>query len=109
MGRERRKFTRITVNIPATLALYQLEAYHTGIIANICGGGCFFPLKGDLPMGERCDITVLTGEGLEAETVSISGTIVRSDEQGVGIRFDAASEEYLEKLAGIQHHESQCS
>jgi hypothetical protein len=84
---ERRKYSRITVSIPAVLSLYQVEACHAGIVADISEGGCFFPFGEDVPVGSRCQITITAGAGLEREQMTISGEIVRSSDSGLGIRF----------------------
>jgi len=78
-----------------------MEAYHNGLIANISLSGCFFPSETDLPVGEQCDVTITTGEGLEVEEVTINGTIVRNSLEGVGINFTDTSPEnklHLEKI-----------
>jgi Tfp pilus assembly protein PilZ len=101
MVREKRRFTRITLNVPTTLSLYQVEAYHSGAIANISMGGCYFPFAEELPIGDQCNVTITLGEGLETEKISIPGQIVRSDTKGVGIKFTDASEDcrlQLEKI-----------
>lgn len=101
MVREKRSFTRITLNIPGSIFLYQMEAYHTGLISNISRSGCFFPSETDLPVGEQCDVTITTGEGLETEEMTVGGMIVRNSPEGVGINFTGTSPEcelYLEKI-----------
>lgn len=87
MAGEKRQFTRITVNVPSILALYQVHAFHSGTLANISPGGCFLSLGEQLPLGENCQVTITVGEGIETENVSLSGQIVRSDAAGVGIKF----------------------
>lgn len=91
MTREKRAYTRITLDIPASLCLYHMETSHLGAITNISLGGCFFPFDGELPVGEQCDVTIAVGEGLQTEKVAVSGTIVRQDAQGVGICFTDTS------------------
>ena len=106
MDKEKRRFTRITLNVPTTLSLYQVEAYHAGAIANISLGGCYFPFGEELPVGHRCSLTITVGEGLETEKITIPGQIVRSDAKGVGIKFSDSSEDcrrQLEKI--IARHE----
>jgi hypothetical protein len=106
MDREKRRFTRITLNVPTTLSLYQVEAYHSGAIANISQGGCYFPFGEELPVGDQCNVTITVGEGLEIEKITIPGQIVRSDDKGVGIKFSDSSEDcrrQLEKI--IARHE----
>jgi len=83
----RRNFARITVNIPAALSLIQVDSYHTGAIANLSMGGCFFPMESELPLGAECDITITVGEAVEIESFTLKGVVVRSDSIGVGIKF----------------------
>ena len=87
MVREKRNFTRITLDIPASLSLYQVETCFAGAIANISLSGCFFPFNGKLPVGEKCSLTITIGAGIETEEFTISGKVVRSDATGVGIQF----------------------
>ena len=91
MDVNRRNFARITVNIPAAVSLIQVDSYHTGSIANLSMGGCFFPMESELPLGAECDIAITVGEGIEEEDFSLKGVIVRSDTIGVGIKFIDAS------------------
>ena len=101
MVREKRNFTRITLDIPASLSLYQVETCLAGAIANISLSGCFFPFIGELPVGEECSLTITVGEGIEIEEFTISGRVVRSDAAGVGIQFSdnpPESRRRLEKL-----------
>ena len=45
------------------------------------------PIDEELPVGEACEVTIMTGEGLETEKVTVSGKIVRSDAEGAGVMF----------------------
>ena len=101
MMREKRQFTRITLNVPTILSLYQIQAYHTGSIANISMGGCFFSVGEKLPVGEKCQVTITVGEGLETEKITLPGQIVRSDSTGIGIRFTDSSVHYHQQLETI--------
>lgn len=87
MVREKRNYTRITLDIPASLSLYQVETCHAGAITNISLSGCFFPFIGELPVGEECSLSITVGEGIETKEITIAGKIVRSDSTGVGIHF----------------------
>ncbi|MBE0582209.1 MAG: PilZ domain-containing protein [Desulfofustis sp.] len=84
---ERRQFTRIAVNIPATLSFYQVEACHSGLVADISEGGCFFQFDEDIPVGTQCRVTITVGAGLEREQLTVSGEVVRCATKGLGIRF----------------------
>lgn len=87
MKYDRRKYTRITVDIPAALSLLQVDAYHSGAIGNLSAGGCFFPAGSELPLGAECNISITVGEGIRTEIFDLKGIVVRSDEMGVGIKF----------------------
>ena len=87
MELDRRKYTRITVDIPAALSLLQVDAYHSGAIANLSVGGCFFPAENELPLGADCNISITVGEGIQTENFDLKGVVIRSDEMGVGIKF----------------------
>lgn len=101
MAPEKRTFTRITLDIPGSISLYQMEAYHTGSIANISRSGCFFPCESELPVGERCEVVITIGEGFETETVTTTGIIVRNDAKGAGISFTENSHECIVQLEKI--------
>lgn len=98
---EQRSFTRITLDIPASLSFFQMEAYHIGAITNISLCGCFFPLLGGLPVGERCEVAISVAQGVETEQVTVTGTIVRSDAEGAGIRFSDHSPECRRQLGKV--------
>ena len=101
MAKEKRQFTRITLNIQTALSLYQIDTYHTGAIANISMGGCYFPIGEKLPVDEECHLTITVGKGLETEIITLSGQIVRSDAAGAGIRFTDSSPHQLQQLEKI--------
>ncbi len=105
MIREKRAFTRITLDIPGDLSLYQMDVYHTGSITNISLSGCFFPFDGNLPLGEQCNVSITIGEGLEIEKITIAGIVVRNDSDGAGIKFTDYSPECrlrLEKIISLE-------
>ena len=106
MVNERRQFTRISLNVPTILSVYRVEAYHTGRIANISSGGCFLPIDAELPVGEACEVTIMTGEGLETEKVTVPGKIVRSDKEGAGVMFtDSSSDNGLQLQRIVSQYE----
>lgn len=101
MTRERRAFARVRLDVPASLFLYQVDVYHTGAIVDLSMGGCFFPIKNELPLGEMCHIKLTTGEGLETESIELTGVIARKDPQGIGIQFTDISPACLANLEQI--------
>ena len=104
MTRDKRSFTRITLDIPAILALYQMETYHIRAINNISLGGCFFCFEGELPLEEPCYVTITVGEGSNTEKVTVAGMIARSDSQGAGINFTDNPLESIIQLVKIIAH-----
>lgn len=95
MNHEQRQFIRIAVQVPTSLALFQIQAYHTGHIANISMGGCYFAGGEELPLGEECQITITVGEGIEAAQITLDGRVVRSDSHGAGIQFTDTGDQQL--------------
>ena len=87
--------------MPTILSLYQIHAYHTGSIANISMGGCFFSVGETLPVGEECQVTITVGEGLETEEITLSGQIVRSNSTGIGIKFTDSSVHHHQQLEKV--------
>lgn len=95
---ERRKFARIRLDAPASLFLYQVDVRLTGAIIDLSMGGCFFPIKNELPLGEKCHLQLLVGEGLEAQSINLTGIIARRDNTGVGIQFTDLTPQCLASL-----------
>ncbi|KJS00832.1 MAG: hypothetical protein VR65_11415 [Desulfobulbaceae bacterium BRH_c16a] len=87
-------------DMPASLSLYRLDTSYDVLLKNISLGGCFFPVEEKLPIGEKCQIVLKAGEGLETREVTLTGIIVRSDAAGVGIRFIDISPSH-DQLAAI--------
>jgi len=107
--RERRAFARIRLDVPASLLLYQVDFCHAGAIADLSLGGCYFPISHSLACEEECIIELTAGEGLETETVTLSGVIARTDAGGVGIRFTDLSEENRAALQRIMDRQGLAS
>ncbi len=96
--REKRRYTRITVNIPASLSILQLEAFHAGFLLNISMGGCLLSTGEKMPVGAQCQLEITVGEGLETEILTVTGRIVRSDGIGLGIEFIGIDNELHQQL-----------
>jgi hypothetical protein len=101
LTRERRAFTRIRLDVPASLFLYQVDMRHEGAITDLSRGGCYFPFSHQLPVGEKCRFQLTMGEGLLTEMIDIEGVIARSDGKGVGIQFVEMTPEVQAALARI--------
>ena len=85
--KERRSSTRVEIKLSTSLMLVRIDSYHSGIIENLSEGGCYFPVDQELPLGEKCQIDIVFGEGLEVASISLSGQVVRNDNHGAGIEF----------------------
>lgn len=83
----RRRYARITVDIPAALSLLQIDTFHSGSISNFSIGGCFFEEVDNIPSGAECNITIAAGEGVETEEFTLKGVVVRSDILGTAVKF----------------------
>lgn len=101
MTRERRAFTRIRLDVPASLFLYQVDLRHDGVVTDLSLGGCYFPIPHHFSVGERCRFHMAFGEGLETEVVDVDGVIARSNTNGVGIRFVEVSPDTQSALRRI--------
>lgn len=98
---ERRKNVRFRLDVLGLLYLYQFDVQHSGRIFDLSMGGCFFPVTGEVVVGETCQITLTSGEGLEAEQTFLSGVVVRKTADGVGIQFDDMWPEQQVFLEGL--------
>ena len=84
---DRRSSIRVQLKLSTSLMLVKVDAYYSGTIANLSLGGCYFPVDEELPLGEICQIEISLGEGLDIDTISMKGQVVRIDSQGAGIEF----------------------
>lgn len=99
--KERRSSHRIQLNLSTSLMLVRIDAYHTGVITDLSTGGCYFPVEHGLPVGERCQVDIVFGDGFDVDTISVSGHVVRSDSHGAGIEFIDNPSEVTTRLGSI--------
>lgn len=107
MTLERRTFVRFRLDVPASLFLYQFDVEHVGSVVDLSMGGCFFPVTGDLPIGEKCQIKLTSGEGLVVDKIDFNGIIVRKSTKGVGIQFQNILPEHEVALHRILSKEAE--
>jgi len=98
MDKERRGCTRVELKLLTSLLLVRVDVYHSGMIANLSRGGCYFPVDQVLPLGEKCLVDIAFGEGLEVDKITVSGKVSRVDADGAGIEFVDNSAETLAVL-----------
>ena len=94
---EKRKMDRFDLELPAWLYMTDeggkqktLEAMTT----NICAGGAFFKTNKsistgtDVQMGMVLHLDRLNKYGATTSRISVSGSVIRTEEQGIAVRFD---------------------
>lgn len=87
MTRERRRYTRVQLELPANLYLFQADVHQAGTVVDLSMGGCYFPVREEVDNGAECKIRLSIGDGFERRELEISGRVVRKDEGGIGIEF----------------------
>jgi len=98
---EKRSCTRVQLNLSTSLLLVRIDVYHSGIIDNLSLGGCYFPVEHALPLGEKCQVDIAFGDGLDVEKITVSGQVARVDNHGAGIEFVDNPPEILASLENI--------
>lgn len=83
------------------MLLVRIDTYHSGIIANLSLGGCYFPTDHGLPLGEKCQVDIAFGDGLNVDKICMSGQVARADSDGAGIEFVDNSAEVMDRLKDI--------
>lgn len=99
--KDERSYTRVQLKLSTSLLLVRIDVYHSGIIDNLSLGGCYFPVEHALPIGEKCQVDIALGDGLDIEKISVSGQVVRVDNHGAGIEFVDNSPEIMASLEKI--------
>ncbi len=80
-----RAFDRIPLEAPTQLKSGDRPPSEVQPI-NISIGGIFLKLSPEIPVGSICELTIFPG-GHEADKVIVEGVVIRTDGQGVAIRF----------------------
>ncbi len=90
---ERRQHSR-TVPLVAVDFAVQGRAYR-GFIHNISVGGAFIETRESFTVGSKITMTFLSSR--DQKPIKITGEIVRSGSQGIGVRFDVAQRDAMIK------------
>lgn len=98
---QRRKFSRIPLNFPATMIVDKTEVYDIHELANLSIGGCLVPLDADVIEGTSCTITIRLAGGLGNTPVNVKGEVVRHDNEYAAIKFTQISPEDLHHLQNL--------
>ena len=100
-AQERRSCTRVQLKLSTSVLLVRIDTYHCGMIANLSLGGCYFPVEHGLPLGEKCQVDIALGDGLNVDKICLSGQVARVDSDGAGIEFIDNSPEIIDRLKDI--------
>ena len=96
----KRRFTRISINRPVLLTLYDGSVSQSEEILDLGIGGCLLAVTIPISKGERCSIEISLG-GEPARKICIDGIIVRSDEQTAAVKFDGINPDSLFLLQNL--------
>jgi len=103
---ERRKYPRISVELPLDYSLVDSKESHGGLVANISEGGLLVYLPEALKLGTLIKIEVLFVKGLELNSIKAIAKVVWSDlppkeiwgEFRYGLEFQSFPKGNLQKL-----------
>ena len=105
MEDEKRRFTRFTLKMNATLYVDK-ESYSVDSISNLSIGGCLLPIDADFKADTPCSLTIDLGMSESELTININGVIVRSKNGDVAIKFTAIDPDSLFHLQMLARYNS---
>ena len=97
---EKRRFSRITLKMPAKLSIGE-DIYSLPTIDNLSVGGCSLELPLATPPDTSCRLWIPLDSTNPSLGIDVSGVVIRADQGSVGIRFDAISPESLFHLHNL--------
>jgi type IV pilus assembly protein PilZ len=104
MGRERREFLRVTLNVLVEYA--NLEELRTDLAANISSGGLF--IRTDTPLAIGTDITVHLVLPDESSPLALEATVMHTTLEdphasmdGMGVRFKTLAPEHEARINAL--------
>ncbi len=106
MGGERRRFLRFPYKMKAELVV-QEKVFEVDEISNLGIGGCLLPVYANLESGASCILRIILIEPDKEPIVTVKGTILRSEHEGVAIKFTSINPENLNHLQKIARYNSQ--
>ena len=97
---EKRRFSRITLQMPAKLSIGE-DIYSLPAIDNLSIGGCSLEIS--LPQGPdtACRLWIPLDSTNPGLGIDVSGMVVRAEAGSIGIRFDSISPESLFHLHNL--------
>lgn len=98
---ERRRFTRVSIQIEGELALDDATTI-SGISRDLSLNGLFLLCEASAPVDANCHVTLFLGERTAPLRVEAHGRVVRTDDTGVGLMFtDIMGLESFEHLRNL--------
>ena len=94
---DRRKMERFELKLPTKLTWTGKDKEQKSIelmTSNVCAGGAYLMTNSPLPMGTRVKTAITLNLDRLSElkhrlsVVNVSGDVIRTDQQGMAIRFD---------------------
>jgi c-di-GMP-binding flagellar brake protein YcgR len=97
---ERRQYTRVAVDVAARIHVPEGPII-SGHVADLSLGGVRVTSDEIAPDGARCAIELDIPSDNDAETLAVSGAIVRGWEEGAAIEFRDIDEDAWERLLDV--------
>ena len=83
---EKRKFTRVSFRAQAEMTCNDV-LYGTGEVNNLSMGGCLLKINEDLAIGGDCQLSIFLNEESMELAIRVKGTILRSENGYVAVKF----------------------
>ena len=103
-GAERRVFTRVDLTLPLEIRVADTWMRSTSPW-NLSATGVFMRTPFRLPVGMPVTVRILLGENEEEQRIRAFGSVVRTENDGIGVRFEVIEpgcEAHLRRV--ILHH-----
>ena len=97
---EKRRFSRITLRMPAKLAIGE-DIYSLPTIDNLSVGGCSLEVSLNTSPDTACRLWIPLDSTNPGLGIDVCGVVIRADAGNVGIRFDSISPESLFHLHNL--------
>jgi len=95
-----RRFTRITIEIPADIVLADGTAHHTRNIENLSIGGCLFYTAANIKDGQACTVIINIGSD-QSHRIEVAGRIVRTEKNMAAVNFESIDPDSLFLLQNL--------
>ena len=93
---ERRTSYRLPFSAPFLCRLDEEGGAYSGILRNVSITGCHGTLEKRLPVGAACTLQIIfPGSHSRLNVEGVRGRVVRSDEEGLAVRFDQRLEWFV--------------